>query len=321
MFKQIRHVLCLSLLSISGAFASGIQDVLNEPMFVNDEPLSFLWDVSYQGENVGALLGTYHIGKVGTVLPEKVKEYLAKSDQLITENVIAFQSQSDLAAQSLMFQSFFTSELTIDERFSPNTAKLWKSYLSSKGIPKAQQDSATDIFLYMLISIDIGANYGPQYGMEHLIGQYVILNKKPSEFKNIGLEQLLESIKYLQDAISDNLLEALELHFAYSEVMNGHGRAMFTCYQRNDVRCLFNEMLIAEKVIPMTEEEKIEAEVIMRKINEARNYNWMPKLVPILKDKKSGNNLIAVGSLHLFGKEGLIELLRKEGFELTPVLY
>ena len=148
-----------------------------------------------------------------------------------------------------------------------------------------------------------------------------MLNKKPSEFKNIGLEQLLESIKYLQDAISDNLLEALELHFAYSDVMNGHGRAMFTCYQRNDVKCLFNEMLIAEKVIPMTEEEKIEADAAMSQINEARNHNWMPKLVELLKDKDASNNLIAVGSLHLVGQEGLIELLRKEGLELTPVLY
>jgi uncharacterized protein YbaP (TraB family) len=235
--------------------------------------------------------------------------------------VIAFQYPSDLAAQSLMFMSFFTSQKTIDERFSPNTAKLWRSYLSSKGIPKAQQDKITDMFLYMLISIDIGEDYEPKYGMEYLIGQYVMLNKKPSEFKNIGLEQLLESIKYLQDAISDNLLEALELHFTYSDVMNVHGRAMFDCYQSNDVKCLFNEMLIAEQVIPMTDEEKIEAEVIMRKIGEERNYNWMPELISILKDKDSGYNVVAVGALHLFGKEGLIELLRKEGFELTPVLY
>ena len=320
MFKHICRLLCASLFSISSVFAS-VQDVLNEPMFVNDEPTSFLWEVNYQGENVGVLLGTYHIGKIGTVLPDKVKEYLDKSDQIITENVIAFQSQSDLAAQSLMFQSFFTSDLTIDERFSPNTAKLWKSYLSSKGIPKAQQDSATDIFLYMLISIDIGANYEPQYGMEHLIGQYVILNKKPSEFKNIGLEQLLESIKYLQDAISDNFPQDIEHYFEYRDVLNAHSREMFACYERNDVKCLLNEMLIVEQVIPMTDEERIEAEIMMKKINEDRNHNWMPKLLLILKDKQSGYNMVAVGGLHLFGKEGLIELLRKEGFELTPVLY
>ncbi len=321
MFKQIRHLLCASLLSISSVFASGIQDVLNEPMFANNEPTSFLWEINYQGENVGALFGTYHIGKIGTALPEKVKEYLAKSDQLITENVIAFQSPSDLAAQSLMFMSFFTSQKTIDERFSPKTANLLKEYLSKKGIPATQQNQISDIFLFMLIAIDIGPEYVAEYGMESLITQYVMLNKKPQDFRNIGLEQLSESMKIVQNAMGDNLPQEIERYFEYRDMLNSHGRAMFACYQNNDVKCLMNEMLIAEQVIPMTDEEKIDAEVMMRKIGEERNYNWMPKLIPILKDKNSGNNVIAVGALHLFGKEGLIELLRKEGFELTPVLY
>ena len=320
MFKHIRRLLCASLFSISSVFAS-VQDVLNEPMFVNDEPTSFLWEINYQGENVGALFGTYHIGKIGTVLPEKVKEYLDESDRLITENVIAFQSQSDLAAQSLMFMGFFTSQKTIDERFSPDVAKLLKEYLSKKGLPAAQQDKVTDLFLFMLIAIDIGPEYVAEYGMENLMTQYVTLNKNASEFKNIGLEQLLESIKILQNAMSDNFPQDIEHYFEYRDVLNAHSREMFTCYERNDVKCLLNEMLIVEQVIPMTDKEKADAEIMMKKINEDRNHNWMPKLLPILKDKQSGYNMVAVGGLHLFGKEGLIELLRKEGFELTPVLY
>ncbi|GAA5104049.1 hypothetical protein GCM10023338_23250 [Wohlfahrtiimonas larvae] len=39
------------------------------------------------------------------------------------------------------------------------------------------------------------------------------------------------------------------------------------------------------------------------------------------KGDQHSYNFITVGNLHLFGKEGLIELLRKEGFELTLVLY
>lgn len=321
MFKQIRHLLCVSLVSMSSVFASNTQDILNEPMFVNDEPTSFLWEINYQGENVGALFGTYHIGKVGTVLPEQVKEYLNKSDQLITENVIAFQSPSDLAAQSLMFMSFFTSQETIDERFSAKTAQRLKEYLSKKGISATQQNQTSDMFLFMLIAIDIGPGYVAEYGMESLITQYVMLNKNPQNFNNIGLEQLLESIKIVQNAMGDKLRQGIEEYFEYRDVLNAHAREMFACYQHNDVACLLKEMLRAEQVIPMTDEEKVEAEVIMRKINEERNYNWMPKLIPMLKDKNTGYSVIAVGGLHLFGKEGLIELLRKEGFELTPVLY
>lgn len=320
MFKHIRQLLCVSLLLTSSAFAS-VQDVLNEPMFANDEPTSFLWEINYQGENVGALFGTYHIGKIGTVLPDKVKEYLLKSDQLITENAIAFQSQNDLAAQSSMMMSFLASPQTIDERFPPKTALLLKEYLSSKGIPEDQQDKVTDMFVFMLIAIDIGPDYSAEYGIEHLMGQFVMLNKQPTEFKNIGLEQLLESINILEDAMGDNFPQEVAKYFEYREVLNQHSREMLTCYERNDVKCLLTEMLLTEQVMPMTAEEQAQADAMMRKINEDRNYQWLPKLRVALHDENSGYNLIAVGGLHLFGKEGLIELLRKEGFELTPVHY
>ncbi|MGL4675594.1 MAG: TraB/GumN family protein [Wohlfahrtiimonas sp.] len=321
MFKHVRHLLCASLLSISSVFASGIQDVLNEPMFANNEPTSFLWEINYQGENVGALFGTYHIGKKGTVLPSKAKEYLAKSNQLISENVIVFQTPADLAAQSLMVMGFFTSNQTLDERFTPKIATLLKDYLSSKGIPKAQQDKVTDMFLFMLIAIDIGPDYFAEYGMEGLITQFVMQNKTPETFKNIGLETILESLKLAQGALGDSLSKEIEQYFDYRDVVMVHSQKMFGCYAQNDVKCLLDEMLVMENVIPMTEQDKVQADAIMKKLGVDRNHNWMPNLLLNLKSDSSNYNFIAVGALHLFGKEGLIELLRKEGFELTPVLY
>ncbi|MDE6279445.1 MAG: TraB/GumN family protein [Paramuribaculum sp.] len=47
-----------------------------------------------------------------------------------------------------------------------------------------------------------------------------------------------------------------------------------------------------------------------------RNRNWMPQLTDLMKDKSV---LIAVGCGHLVGPDGLLSLLRKEGYELTPV--
>lgn len=47
-----------------------------------------------------------------------------------------------------------------------------------------------------------------------------------------------------------------------------------------------------------------------------RNRNWVEKLKRILPDKSL---LIAVGAGHLPGNQGLIDLLRKAGYTLTPV--
>jgi uncharacterized protein len=47
-----------------------------------------------------------------------------------------------------------------------------------------------------------------------------------------------------------------------------------------------------------------------------RNENWVKQLKSILKAK---NIFMGVGAAHLFGKDGLIELLRKEGYTLRGI--
>jgi uncharacterized protein YbaP (TraB family) len=47
-----------------------------------------------------------------------------------------------------------------------------------------------------------------------------------------------------------------------------------------------------------------------------RNKNWIPQITEISKKKKA---FIAVGAGHLGGPNGVIRLLQKEGYTLTPV--
>ena len=50
---------------------------------------------------------------------------------------------------------------------------------------------------------------------------------------------------------------------------------------------------------------------------EKRNINWVAQLKKIM-DKK--NIFIAVGAGHLVGENGVIDLLKKEGYKLRPLL-
>lgn len=47
-----------------------------------------------------------------------------------------------------------------------------------------------------------------------------------------------------------------------------------------------------------------------------RNKDWIPKIEAFVKEKPT---FIAVGALHLTGENGVIELLKKEGYNVTPV--
>jgi len=47
-----------------------------------------------------------------------------------------------------------------------------------------------------------------------------------------------------------------------------------------------------------------------------RNRNWVAKLKDLLPKKSM---VIAVGAGHLPGKNGVINLLKKEGYQVTPI--
>lgn len=47
-----------------------------------------------------------------------------------------------------------------------------------------------------------------------------------------------------------------------------------------------------------------------------RNKNWIPEITRLAKEKPS---FFGVGALHLPGENGVIKLLRKAGFSVTPV--
>jgi uncharacterized protein YbaP (TraB family) len=81
---------------------------------------------------------------------------------------------------------------------------------------------------------------------------------------------------------------------------------MFEAYKKQDLKKL--EALMVETDAGMSAFTDI--------LLYHRNANWVKKIKPILPDKSL---LIAVGAGHLPGEKGLISLLRKEGYTITPV--
>lgn len=76
---------------------------------------------------------------------------------------------------------------------------------------------------------------------------------------------------------------------------------------------------LAEDLIKL--KEVINSSLMMKEwehlILSDRNKQWVKDLVPVMRKK---GLFIAVGAGHLPGEKGVIELLKKEGFQVTPVL-
>ena len=59
-----------------------------------------------------------------------------------------------------------------------------------------------------------------------------------------------------------------------------------------------------------------ESPVLFRKLTVDRNLRWMPQIENMLQDK--GNDyLVVTGALHMVGRDGLVEMLRRKGYKVV----
>lgn len=71
-----------------------------------------------------------------------------------------------------------------------------------------------------------------------------------------------------------------------------------------------------QKINELNPGDSLALEKLMKGLLTDRNYNWMKVIPGIIKEKSA---FIAVGAVHLGGEEGLINLLKKEGYTVEPI--
>jgi uncharacterized protein YbaP (TraB family) len=82
------------------------------------------------------------------------------------------------------------------------------------------------------------------------------------------------------------------------------------CYKRQDLKEMYRLSSASR-----TPKDKEDADATARLLDN-RNKVWMERLPQLIKE---GPTFIAVGALHLMGHNGLLSLLKKRGFKVSPV--
>ena len=80
---------------------------------------------------------------------------------------------------------------------------------------------------------------------------------------------------------------------------------MNNCYMNQDLNCL-------DSLMNASGFSSIESNLLLKD----RNIRWIPRIEEIIQKQSC---FIAVGALHLAGENGIIYLLRKQGYTLSPV--
>jgi uncharacterized protein YbaP (TraB family) len=70
----------------------------------------------------------------------------------------------------------------------------------------------------------------------------------------------------------------------------------------------------ADKLQKLMNDAMADSPAIYKRLLTNRNHNWIPKIEELVRGDK--NAIIIVGAGHLVGKEGVVELLQKDGLKV-----
>ncbi len=269
--------------------------------FSQNEAQSLLWKISGKGlKEPSYVFGTFHmmckdqfqISKPMEDALSSCKKYygeLDMDDPKMPENMKEFAKLKD--------------GKTIDTYMDPKEfAAFDKKYQSVTGMSlmllKEYKPFMGMSFL-ILKTVPCKATVQPETELMHLA------QKKQIEV--LGLETVEQQLKLLNKEPIDSQLAAMSKmvnNFDSSkQVMN----EMIQVYLKKDVNALYQFM--KEKGV----NDDFESTMLIK-----RNKNWVPKMKKAMKESPS---FFAVGAGHLGGKSGVLELLRKKGYQVEPINY
>ncbi|MBE8727448.1 TraB/GumN family protein [Flavobacterium hungaricum] len=255
---------------------------------------SLLWEVSGNGlSKPSYLYGTVHMICSGDYfLTEKTKKAFDASSKLVLE--INFADPKE----TLEMQKLAMGKEPLSKKLSPEQlTKLDAILKRTSGMTVQQVDGFNMMTVMSLISMkSFGCTDLKFYELDFI---------EQAKKKNMtfgGLETVKSQFSILEGAYSnDEMIKMLE------ESDQEATSKLVEEYKKENIDALYD--IITDK--------KVTSEKTKKEILDNRNLNWI-KIMPELMEKETV--FFAVGSAHLGGEFGVIDLLRKAGYSVKPVL-
>lgn len=261
---------------------------------------ALLWKV--EGKNLtkpSYLYGTIHlICPADFKLSDTLKASLKETEQLTLE--VDMDDPGIMVAMAggmRMHNGTQLKDLLPDQEYT----RLTKFFKDSVGLNMSLFERAKP-FMLMSILLNRVLACQPQSYELALMGL-----AKQQKAEVVGLETVedqmavFDSIPYKEQAtmvvaLMDSLPQARE-----------EFRAMVELYKKQDINGLYT--LISKSGFDLAGHQEV--------LLYSRNRRWIPVIEKQISEKPT---FIAVGAAHLGGQEGVIALLRKQGYRLTPIL-
>lgn len=255
-------------------------------------------------KNTVYLQGSIHfLNPENYPLSTQIEDTFKKCETIVFEVDIG-EINSPASQTLIMNKGILSGGKTLEDVLSTNTYTLLQSKLEEWGMGAGMAifQSFKPWFLNItLVALKL-QNLG--YSLEHGLDLYFYNKAKAENKKTLGLETIGFQIGLLdefsseeQDAqIAAGLKELANIEKKIQELVNG--------WQNGD----------SKKIEKILHEDLREFPEVYKSVLTDRNLDWLPKIKTYLQGER--NVMVIVGAGHLVGKNGLLELLRKEGYAI-----
>ena len=280
------------------------------------ETNTFLWKAEKTGRPTVYLLGTIHIGKVGSTLSPAYQKALQESRQLIVESDGEEFNLPQYAEEAKQLHQMMTGTRTLQQSLGRIRIFALNQVLSKGQEPLQfngeRQQTAWSAWLTVQ-TLYTPKGYSYLYGIDNLL-----LKQAKQQGKTIVALERLQPLYLMQSIPEDKILRSLDRVILQHQAILAEQKKLVSLYQTNQAQALWQEVSEPSKLLRFTpqQDKTYWQDFMLNKLLAQRNQTWMLQLVSILpKD----STLIAVGAAHLFGEQGLIRKMRQLGYQLVPV--
>jgi uncharacterized protein YbaP (TraB family) len=260
---------------------------------------ALLWKISGNGlAQPSYLFGTIHLTCDATLEPNVVK---AVND---TRQLYLELDMDDPSLQSTMMASMtMPSGKKMSDLAAPDDVRLVDDYIQKNlGMPLEMISTVKPVFISMMFLTKLLDC--PIQSVEENLMKLSAAQKE----EVFGLETVQEQMATL-DAVpyDEQMKELVKSAKSNLDTDKKETRMLADLYKAKDIE----GMLKAAKESDNVMNSKYENELLIK-----RNRNWIPKIAKIIKEKPT---FFGVGAAHLAGENGVIKLLRKQGFKVEAV--
>ena len=277
------------------------------PFLANGQAIenALLWKIEGNGlQKSSYILGTYHLVNNEFLNNLKGCELaLKKTSSVLGELEIT----PEVASQMMPFMLLENS--SIDSLMNPLQYDSLSQFVKDKlGVPMVLFNKMKPMGIYLMLS---AAEMKNTPFLTNFKGEPMDIYVQNEARKNKKEVFALETIQDQADLLFSHVALNEQVQLLMQYIRTGKQESslendrMNNCYMNQDLNCL-------DSLMNASGFSAIESNLLLKD----RNIRWIPRIEEIIQKQSC---FIAVGALHLAGENGLIYLLRKQGYTLSPV--